>query len=183
LAPPAPAPAGKTEVAIQSVEANAQGGLVARGSAGPNATVRLYVSGAYVGDARTKDDGRWSLTIEHGMTPGGYTVRADEIEPSDARVLARAETPFNVPALATPNKPATDSAPALHVLSPSDVVVEALKIHHVLRGHTLWGISQKFYGDGSRYAIIFSANSDQIRNPNLIYPGQIFVVPGGKPKP
>ena len=183
LVPPAPAPAGKTEVAIQSVEANAQGGVFARGAAKPNATVRLYVSGAYVGDARTKEDGRWSLTIEHGMTPGGYAVRADEIEPNDARVVARAEAPFNVPALAAPEQPGSASAPPLHALSPSDVVVDALQIHHVERGHTLWGISQKFYGDGSRYAIIFSANSDQIRNPNLIYPGQSFIVPRAEPKP
>jgi nucleoid-associated protein YgaU len=180
LVQPAPAPAGKAEVAIQSVEANAAGGLIARGVAKANATVRLYVSGAYVGDAQTRDDGRWSLTILHGMTPGAYVVRADEIEPSDARVVARAEAPFNVPALAAPEK-AASAQPAAS--SPSDVVVDALQMHHVERGHTLWGISQKFYGDGSRYAIIFSANSEQIRNPNLIYPGQTFVVPKGEPKP
>ena len=58
-----------------------------------------------------------------------------------------------------------------------------MQTHHVERGHTLWGISQKFYGDGSRYAIIFSANSDQIRDPNRIYPGQTFVVPNSPPKP
>ena len=43
--------------------------------------------------------------------------------------------------------------------------------------------AQKFYGDGARYEVIFSANSAQIRNPNLIYPGQTFVVPRPGPKP
>jgi len=62
-------------------------------------------------------------------------------------------------------------------------VLDAVQTHHVERGHTLWGISQKFYGDGSRYGMIFSANVDQIRDPNLIYPGQTFVVPKGEPKP
>jgi len=184
LSAASPAPAAAAEVAIQSVEANAEGGLEAKGVAKPNATVRLYVSGAYVGDAKTKADGRWSLTIEHGMSPGAYAVRADEIEPGDAKVVARAEAPFNVPALPAPEKPAAAaSAQALSASSPSDVVVGALQIHHVERGHTLWGISQKFYGDGSRYAIIFSANSGQIRDPNLIYPGQTFVVPTTAPKP
>ena len=45
------------------------------------------------------------------------------------------------------------------------------------------GISQKFYGDGSRYGMIFSANAGQIRDPNLIYPGQTFFVPKGEPTP
>ena len=179
------APAAPAEIAIQSVEASAEGGMIARGEARPNATVRLYVDGAAVGDAKTRDDGRWSLTVKRGMTPGGYAVRADEIDPGDAKVVARAEAPFSVPALTAPEKQAsaasTTSPPP--VPSPSDVVVDRVQTHHVERGHTLWGISQKFYGDGSRYAIIFSANSDQIRDPNRIYPGQTFVVPNSPPKP
>jgi nucleoid-associated protein YgaU len=183
-AAPLPAPTAGADVAIQSVEANADGGLTAKGVAQPNATVRLYVGGAYVGDARTKADGRWSLTIEHGMSPGAYVVRADEIEPGDAKVVARAEASFNVPALAAPEKPVSAaSAQPPTASSPSDVVVNTIQIDHVERGQTLWGISQKFYGDGSRYAIIFAANSGQIRNPNLIYPGQNFIVPKAEPKP
>jgi nucleoid-associated protein YgaU len=50
-------------------------------------------------------------------------------------------------------------------------------------GHTLWGISQKYYGDGSRYQVIYAANSNQIRSPSLIYPGQVFVIPKEDRKP
>ena len=66
--------------------------------------------------------------------------------------------------------------------SPADVVVDAVQTDHVVRGNTLWGESQKFYGDGSLYKLIFAANANQIKNPNLIYPGQVFVVPK-EPKP
>ncbi|MGO9423147.1 LysM peptidoglycan-binding domain-containing protein [Roseiarcus sp.] len=183
-APPtsaAPRPAS-SPVAIRSVDASADGGLVARGSADPNATVRLYISGAYVGDARTKDDGRWSLTIEHGMTPGAYEVRADEIDPGSAKVVARADAPVSIPTLAAPEKPRSPAAPTA-LASSADLVLDAVQTHHVERGHTLWGISQKFYGDGSRYGMIFSANAGQIRDPNLIYPGQTFFVPKGESKP
>src|SRR5690606_36102343 len=45
-------------------------------------------------------------------------------------------------------------------------------------GNNLWRISRVIYGKGVRYTIIYSANADQIRDPNLIYPGQIFVTPG-----
>ena len=177
--PPPPAaamapPPGLARVAIQSVEASAGGRLVAKGAAEPNATVRLYLSGAFVGDAKTKQDGRWSLTIQHGLTPGAYAVRADEINPADAAVLARAEAPFDFPAsaVATANS-SLAAAPA----SPADVVVDSVQTAHVVRGNTLWGLSQTFYGDGSHYQVIFAANANQIRDPHWIYPGQMFVVP------
>jgi nucleoid-associated protein YgaU len=47
----------------------------------------------------------------------------------------------------------------------------------VSRGDSLWRISQRIYGKGYRYTVIYGANQTQIRNPNLIYPGQIFVLP------
>ncbi|PSO13972.1 LysM peptidoglycan-binding domain-containing protein [Bradyrhizobium sp. MOS003] len=47
----------------------------------------------------------------------------------------------------------------------------------ISRGDSLWALSRLAYGDGSRYAVIFKANRDKIHNPNLIYPGQTFVMP------
>ena len=47
----------------------------------------------------------------------------------------------------------------------------------VSRGDSLWRISRVSYGAGMRYAVVYKANRDQIRDPNRIYPGQIFVLP------
>ena len=47
----------------------------------------------------------------------------------------------------------------------------------ISRGDSLWALSRLAYGDGNRYAVIFNANRDKIHNPNLIYPGQTFVLP------
>ncbi|MDX2264554.1 MAG: LysM peptidoglycan-binding domain-containing protein [Hyphomicrobiales bacterium] len=47
----------------------------------------------------------------------------------------------------------------------------------VRRGDTLWHIARRCYGDGDRYTKIFRSNAGQIRDPNLIYPSQRFVVP------
>lgn len=47
----------------------------------------------------------------------------------------------------------------------------------VTRGDSLWRISQKELGEGIRYTLIYQANASQIRDPNLIYPGQVFVMP------
>ena len=156
---------------------------MARGEAGPNAVVRLYLSGAYVGDVKTGDDGRWSLTIERGLTPGAYDVRADEISPADAKVAARAEAPFDYHARRPRPGPARHRRRHAGATSPADLVLNSIQTHHVGPGNTLWGISQKFYGDGTHYEVIFAANSGQIRNPSLIYPGQTFVIPQPEPKP
>lgn len=47
----------------------------------------------------------------------------------------------------------------------------------IIWGDNLWNISRKLYGKGSLYTTIFKANQDQIRDPNLIYPGQVFILP------
>ena len=47
----------------------------------------------------------------------------------------------------------------------------------VKSGDCLWNIAKKFYGDGSKYTKIYEANKDKISNPNLIYAGQVFVIP------
>jgi hypothetical protein len=48
--------------------------------------------------------------------------------------------------------------------------------HTVVPGETLWGIAVTYYGDGTRYPEIAAANG--IENPNLIFPGQTFLIPG-----
>jgi nucleoid-associated protein YgaU len=177
-------PAAASRVAIRSVEADSAGGLVATGSAEPNATVRLYLNGADVADAKTQSDGRWSLTIKHGVTPGGYVMRADEINPGDSSVVASVDTRFDYPAPAAPAPAATEaSAGQPKAATSADVVVDTVQTARVVPGHTLWALSQNYYGDPTRYPVIYEANRSQIRNPNLIYPGQVFVVPKFEPKP
>ena len=72
---------------------------------------------------------------------------------------------------------ATVATPVSEEGSPSVVVVPKITTAVVSRGDSLWRISRATYGTGMRYAVIFGANQDQIRNPNRIYPGQIFVLP------
>ncbi len=50
-------------------------------------------------------------------------------------------------------------------------------IYTVVKGDCLWNIAKKFYGSGNQYSRIYNANKDQIKNPNLIYPGQVLTIP------
>ena len=64
--------------------------------------------------------------------------------------------------------------------SPADVLNAApaeTGSRVISRGDSLWALSRLAYGDGAHYAVIFKANRDKIHNPNLIYPGQTFVLP------
>jgi nucleoid-associated protein YgaU len=183
-----PSSVNGSRVAIQSVEADAVGGLVAKGSAEPNATVRLYLNQADLAEAKTQSDGRWSLTIQRGMSPGVYVMRADEIGHGDASVVASADTPFDYPETAAPASPtapipASTSAEQSSAPSPADPVVASIQTKRVVTGHTLWALSQSYYGDPTRYPAIVEANRAQIHNPNVIFPGQVFVVPKSDAKP
>jgi len=81
----------------------------------------------------------------------------------------------NAAGRAVPQEGATASTP--DAASPGAVTVPRVTTAVVSRGDTLWRISRNTYGAGERYTVIYGANQNQIRNPNLIYPGQVFVLP------
>ena len=53
----------------------------------------------------------------------------------------------------------------------------AAKTYTVKRGDSLWKIAQKSLGKGGRYMEIYNLNKDKVKNPNLIYPGQVLTIP------
>ncbi|MCJ2081672.1 LysM peptidoglycan-binding domain-containing protein [Methylobacterium sp. J-090] len=61
--------------------------------------------------------------------------------------------------------------------APRTVFVPEIGTARIVRGDSLWQISRRTYGSGTRYTVIYDANQPQIRNPDRIYPGQIFVLP------
>ena len=60
---------------------------------------------------------------------------------------------------------------------PTNPAVEEGKTYTVQKGDSLWKIAKQFYGNGAQYSKIVSANADKIKNPNLIYPGQVLLLP------
>ena len=80
-----------------------------------------------------------------------------------------------------PKSMARAAGPTVASASPADILnttpAEAGGSRVVTRGDSLWALSRLAYGDGNRYAVIFNANREKIRNPNLIYPGQTVVMP------
>jgi len=196
LSQPAAPNSAAGAVVVETVEIEPGGKLHVSGRARPGAAVRLYLNDSLIAPVTAGTDGRFAVTINKGVAPGGYRVRLDEVETNSGAVRARAEVPFNVPdTVVTGSVPvaivpkraditsaqqpqlAAAEATVLPDGSPSAVVVPKIATTTVSRGDSLWRISHLTYGAGTRYTTIYKANREQIRNPNLIHPGQIFVLP------
>lgn len=189
-------------VVVEAVEVEPGGKFHVSGRARAGASVRLYLNDSFIAPVTASNDGRFAVTINEGVAPGSYRVRVDELESNSSSVRARAEVPFNVPdqavtgtvtaQAAAPKRPDAVGQPKLAAAggtvvpdtgSPSAVVVPKIATTTVSRGDSLWRLSQLTYGVGTRYATIYQANKQQIRNPNLIYPGQVFVMPASEARP
>lgn len=107
-------------------------------------------------------------------TPGRSPPDKGRPEPVDPRMAATAPAE---PGIARP-VPAT--SPEAGPARAGAVFVPEINTARISRGDNLWRISQRTYGRGERYTVIFDANQEQIRDPDLIYPGQIFVLPADK---
>jgi nucleoid-associated protein YgaU len=198
LSQPAAAKPMTGTVLVEAVEMEPSGKFHVSGRALPGAEVRLYLNDSFIASVTAGPDERFAVTINEGISPGNYRVRLDEMAANSSTVRARAEVPFTVPdTFVTASVPApakradggtqqpTQLAAATPTVlpesatsaSPSIVVVSKIATTTVSRGDSLWRISRLAYGAGTRYAVLYRANRDQIRNPNLIYPGQVFVLP------
>ena len=127
--------------------------------------VQAYLNGASVGTATIQADGSWQIDLV-GVEPSVYTLRLDEVSPQ-GEVVSRMETPFK-------REVATEVAATM-----ADQVTEETRaaVRTVQPGNTLWAIASDTYGDGIKYVYVYEANRDLIRDPDLIYPGQVFVLP------
>jgi nucleoid-associated protein YgaU len=104
-------------------------------------------------------------------------------EPSSTAAAPQSGTaPFSAPSAGTAAASQVASAGPDPALRSGAIVIPDVNTAIVSRGDNLWRISQRIYGSGYRYTVIYGANQQQIRNPDLIYPGQVFVLPADPPK-
>ncbi|TCL09103.1 nucleoid-associated protein YgaU [Shimia isoporae] len=87
------------------------------------------------------------------------------------------EEPEKEAAEADPVKAETQPAPETETAQTATPAQPAVQIVTVQPGSSLWAIARDRYGEGTMYVRVFEANQDKIRNPDLIYPGQVFTVP------
>ena len=151
---PQPAP-GAGPLRLDTADYDGSDRLVLSGHAEPGARLNLYAGNRALGSATADAAGKWSLATTRPATAGGFELRLDQLA-ADGSVFRRIAAPFE--------------PPAGPVLGESGSYV-------VKRGNSLWWIARRMYGQGPRYTAIYSANRDLIRDPDVIYPGQVFKLP------
>jgi nucleoid-associated protein YgaU len=105
-----------------------------------------------------------------------YSAKPEQSEPATSATSV-AEAPPTVDHKAPQDPPHAGAEPAPAPAGPSEIYVPGIETARIERGDSLWKISRRTYGEGERYTLIFDANQDQIKNPDLIYPGQVLVLP------
>jgi len=161
----APASGENPEISLDAISYDEEGALTLAGRGVPSGLLRLYLNNAVIGETTTDAMGAWSYDAS-ALEPGVYTLRIDQLNADASKVLARMETPFKREARSKLQEQlsAAESPARINVVT-------------VQPGNTLWGISRERYGQGILYVQVFEANRDKIRDPDLIYPGQIFNLP------
>jgi hypothetical protein len=104
-------------------------------------------------------------------------AEAPAAAPAPDASAATVSVPAAEPVAAAPAPAVAPEAPA--VSEPVPATAPAPLTVTVQPGFTLWGIAEGRYGDGVRYLQVFEANKDKIKDPDLIYPGQVFTIPAG----
>lgn len=191
-------------VSIASIAYTPGGGVQLAGQGDGGAVVRLYLDNEPAAESLVAASGQWFTTLRD-IAPGLHTLRADQLD-AEGKVVARFETPFlreTPEALAAALKPQAmpgqprvavsgsaaapaqsalphpvQAAPSPQVASPQIAMPEVAPLTVTVQpGFTLWRIARESFGDGVMYVKVFEANKAQIRNPDLIYPGQVFTIP------
>ncbi len=156
---------GLEALTLDTITYDDDGEVKLAGRATGEGFVQAYLNDASVGTAAIAADHSWQIDL-HDVEPGVYTLRLDEVSPQ-GEVVSRMETPFK-------REVATEVAATM-----ADQVTEETRaaVRIVQPGNSLWAIATDTYGDGFKYVYVYEANRDLIRDPDLIYPGQVFVLP------
>ncbi len=156
------APQAAKPLSFRAVDYNDTGQVILSGKAEKGSTLRVYLNNDYIGNTTASDTGEWVLKTKKHISPGKYTLRVDQLGKAN-RIAARVEAPFERAA------PAAVARARIN----GEVVIQP--------GDNLWNLSRAYYGSGVQYTVIYEANRNKIKDPDFIYPGQIFITPDSDP--
>ena len=157
-----PAPQALDTIAIDTISYSTEGDVQLAGRAqSESEVVRVYVNNRPVTELNVDAQGRWRGNLPD-IDTGVYTLRVDQVDET-GDVTSRVETPFK----------REDPVALAAVDNPQALATQVT----VQTGATLWAIARERYGEGRLYVQVFEANRDSIRDPDLIYPGQVFALP------
>lgn len=159
-------PALLDNIALDTITYDTDGEVILSGRAAKEGFVQVYLDNQPITTSRISDTGDWSIDLPDVDT-GVYTLRVDEVD-DEGNVQSRIETPFK--------REERETVAAIMAEETSAAGFD-VAVRTVQPGATLWAIAEEQFGEGILYVSVFEANRDQIRDPDLIYPGQVFRIP------
>lgn len=149
----------ETTLSLDTIVYDDVGDVIVAGSSNSDDYVRVYLDNKPNNIEKVQESGQWKITLSD-VPEGIYALRVDTID-AQGTVKERVESPFK--------KEAPETVIASTKSKATNVTIQP--------GFTLWELAENRYGNGRRYVQIFEANRDLIKDPDLIYPGQIFDLP------
>ena len=132
------------------VDRDRDGRLYVSGRAEPESRIHLYVDNRYAGRVRADAAGAWRLAVP-APRRGGHTLRADQVD-AKGKAILRVEQPWQ----------------------PGDDLVGADKVMAVRTESGSWRVVRHTENGGTAYTMVYPAGRAQARDPDVIYPGQVF---------
>jgi nucleoid-associated protein YgaU len=157
----AEAPEAKDQLVLDTIAYDTTGDVILSGRGEAETDVQVYLDNQPVQATTVNEAGNWRAALAD-VEPGTYTLRVDEIG-AGGEVISRIETPFQ-----------REDQTVLDALPASATGVSVITVQP---GFTLWGIAREAFGEGVLYVRVFEANQELIGDPDLIYPGQVFIIP------
>jgi hypothetical protein len=146
-----------SDLQLSTLDYDDRGRVTISGQALAGSTIRAYIDDKTVAEGVSGNDSRWRLVAADPVAAGKHVLRLDRLG-KDGKPVARLELAFErlvaVPSGAGDNRRLS-----------------------IVKGDNLWNIARAHYGEGWQYTVIFNANKNQIRDPDLIYPGQNLSLP------
>ena len=143
-------------ITLDTISYNENSSTELAGRARLDKSVRIYINNDLKSEVKVNDSGAWRVSLSD-IKAGVYTLRLDEVN-ENGTVEGRLELPFK-----------REEEALIQAMGEGSITVQP--------GNSLWRIARKYYGKGIQYVEIFERNSHLIRDPDLIYPGQVFSLP------
>ena len=147
---------GAATLTLDTVDYDSEGNAVLTGRAEPNTSILAYIDNKFVGSVWVPKSGSWRLEPKQGISKGKHVLRLDQAL-GEGDVKIRIEVPFD------------RSLPVNMNLAEGQVIVQP--------GNSLWHIARRVLGGGTHFVLLYQNNKNRIRDPDLIYPGQVFELP------
>ena len=145
------------KITIDLISYNEDGEVELAGRAKSSSLINIYLNNKFRYSTKAGIGGAWDVVLID-LAPAVYTLRLDEVNTKENRVTSRLLTPFKK-------------------IQPSAMENITERSITVMPGNSLWRIARQVYGKGIQYVEIFEENKSLIKDPDLIYPGQIFNLP------